>query len=111
MQIKNRTFVLSGGSSGLGLATAKDLHTHGGYVAILDLNADAGKAAAKEFGEKAKFFECDVTDTENIETAIEEVARWTKETGMEIGGVIAAAGVGNPGKVAIYASIAADDTG
>jgi 3-hydroxyacyl-CoA dehydrogenase/3-hydroxy-2-methylbutyryl-CoA dehydrogenase len=39
MHIKDRTIILSGGASGLGLATARDLHSRGGYIAILDMNA------------------------------------------------------------------------
>ena len=48
MQIRNRTFVVSGGASGLGLATAQALHAKGAYIAILDLNEDAGTQAATE---------------------------------------------------------------
>ncbi|PNS17350.1 3-hydroxyacyl-CoA dehydrogenase type-2 [Sphaceloma murrayae] len=99
MQIKDRTFIITGGSSGLGLATAEDLYTHGGYLAILDLNKDAGDEAVKSLGNRAKFFECDVTDTENIATAIKGVADWVESTGKFIGGIVSAAGVGNPGKM------------
>jgi hypothetical protein len=38
----NRTFIISGGCSGLGLATARDLYEAGAYISLLDLNADAG---------------------------------------------------------------------
>lgn len=50
-------------------------------------------------GGKTKFFATDVTDTENIAAAIKGTLEWVKETGREVGGVITAAGVGNPGKV------------
>lgn len=102
MHIKDRTFVISGGSSGLGLATARNLHSHGGYIAILDLNADSGADAVKELGERTKFFEADVSDTESIEQAVQGVSQWVQETGKPIGSIVSAAGVGNPGKVNSY---------
>lgn len=102
MHIKDRTFIISGGSSGLGLATARNVHHHGGYIAILDLNAKSGGKAVQELGkERSHFFECDVSDTESIEAAIKGVSEWVKTTGKIIGGVVSAAGVGNPGKVNI----------
>lgn len=100
MLIKDRTFVVSGGSSGLGLATCEALYSQGGYIAIVDLNQDAGEQAVKMLGpERAAFFEADVSSTESIESALKGVAKWVGSTGKAIGGVISAAGVGNPGKV------------
>lgn len=102
MQIKDRVFILSGGSSGLGLATAQNLHAHGGYIALLDLDTASGEKIVNDFGtHRARFFEADVSDTESIESAIRGVVAWVKETGKAIGGVISAAGVGNPGKVSL----------
>lgn len=99
MQIKDRTFLLSGGASGLGLATVKELHAHGGYVAILDLNADNGEAVVKELGERAKFFEADVSESSTTEEAVKGVEAWVKETGKPLAAIIPAAGVGMPGKL------------
>lgn len=100
MQIKDRTFVISGGSSGLGLATVKELHSQGGYVAILDLNEDAGNAVVKELGDDRTFFvEADMSEPPSTSAAVEKVIAWTKKTGKAIGGVIPAAGVGTPAKL------------
>ncbi|KAF2796514.1 NAD(P)-binding protein [Melanomma pulvis-pyrius CBS 109.77] len=99
MKIENRTFIISGGASGLGLATARDLHSHGAYVSLLDLNAESGAKVISELGSRAKFFETDVSSTESIQTAIEGTVAWVKETGQQIGGVIAGAGVGLPGLI------------
>ncbi|KAF4547131.1 Short chain dehydrogenase-like protein 26 [Elsinoe fawcettii] len=99
MQIKDRAFLITGGSSGLGLATAEDLYAQGGYVALLDLNQETGEQAAKQLGPRAQFFECDVTDTEGIASAVKAAVEWTKGAGKPIGGVVSAAGVGNPGKM------------
>jgi len=42
MKIADRTFLISGGVSGLGLATARALHSLGAYVSLLDLNTSNG---------------------------------------------------------------------
>ncbi|KAF1966654.1 NAD(P)-binding protein [Bimuria novae-zelandiae CBS 107.79] len=99
MKIANRTFIISGGASGLGLATAHDLHAHGAYVSLLDLNADAGSDIVSSLGPRAKFFEVDVSDTDAIAAAIAGTVAWVKETGKPIGGVVAGAGVGLPGLI------------
>jgi NAD(P)-dependent dehydrogenase (short-subunit alcohol dehydrogenase family) len=99
MKIANRTFIISGGASGLGLATARDLHAHGAYVSLLDLNSDAGSQIVSSLGSRAKFFEVDVSDTDAISKAIEGTVAWIEETGKQIGGVIAGAGVGLPGLI------------
>ena len=99
MQIKDRTFIISGGASGLGRATVHDLHSDGGYIAILDLNAEVGQKTVQELGSRTKFFEADMADTSSIQAAVKGVVSWIKETNAPIGGVIPAAGVGNPAKL------------
>jgi NAD(P)-dependent dehydrogenase (short-subunit alcohol dehydrogenase family) len=99
MKPENRTFIISGGCSGLGLQTAKDLHAAGAYVSLLDLNAGAGEKIVKELGERSKFFEVDVSDTASVEAAVNGSIEWVKSTGKPVGGVIAAAGVGGAAKV------------
>ena len=71
----------------------------GGYVSILDMNPDGGSALVEELGaDHTKFFQADVSDTDSIAAAIKGTLEWIIETGMELGGVIAAAGVSNPAK-------------
>lgn len=102
MQIPNRLFIISGGASGLGLATVKLLHSQGAYVSILDMNSSAGEDLVKELGEqRARFFETDVTDTDNIATAVKGSIEFAKEKGVPLGGVLAGAGVGFPGLVSL----------
>jgi len=86
-------------ASGLGRACAEDICNHGGNVAILDLNEDNGKALEKQLGSSAKFFVVDVTDTVSIAAAVKGTVEWTKRSGKPLGGIIPAAGVGNPGLV------------
>lgn len=64
------------------------------------MNTELADELVKEIGGgKTKFFQTDVLETESITAAVDGAVSWAKETGMEIGGVIAAAGVANPAKV------------
>nr|POE79421.1 3-hydroxyacyl-coa dehydrogenase type-2 [Quercus suber] len=81
------------------LATVRDLHARGGYIAILDLNAESGTQIAKELGDRAKFFEADMSSPPSVKKAVDGMVAWLQETGKPIGAVIPAAGVGFPGKL------------
>src|SRR5262245_23274198 len=71
MDINNKTFLVSGGGSGLGAATAKLLGAHGAHVIIADINRETGDAAVKEIGQNARFVETNVTDEESVKNAVE----------------------------------------
>ena len=62
--------VISGGASGLGLATARRIVADGGKVTLLDLNDEKGQAAVAELGEAAGFLHLDVTDEAATVTAL-----------------------------------------
>ncbi|KAF4497337.1 glycerate dehydrogenase [Fusarium agapanthi] len=96
MKIQGRTFVISGGASGLGQACVEDICANGGHVAILDMNEETGQELVKKLGSSARFFECNVLETESVSKAVQGAAQWAKETGKPLGGVIAAAGVSTP---------------
>ena len=70
MNIKNKTFIVTGGASGLGLATAHMIIDNGGNAVLLDINAIAGKEAENKLGEKAKFVQTDVSNEESVKNAI-----------------------------------------
>lgn len=72
---------------------------NGGNAAILDMNSDQGEALARELGSRTKFWVCDVSDTESITAAVNGIVGWVEQTGVPHGGVIPAAGVGNPALV------------
>ncbi|MEX2240826.1 MAG: 3-hydroxyacyl-CoA dehydrogenase [Burkholderiales bacterium] len=59
MLIKNSVFLITGGASGLGAATARMAAENGGKVVIADMQAEAGEKLAQELG--ARFAKCDVT--------------------------------------------------
>jgi len=92
--------VVSGGASGLGKATVEIIAKNGGNVAILDMNDEAGAELVSSLPDGcAKFFNCDVLETESISAAVKSSADWAQKTGKPFGGVIPAAGVGNPGTI------------
>jgi NAD(P)-dependent dehydrogenase (short-subunit alcohol dehydrogenase family) len=61
MEIRDNVFVVTGGASGLGSATATMLARAGGKVIIADVQADRGEALARELGPGTRFMKCDVT--------------------------------------------------
>ncbi|KAK2074054.1 hypothetical protein P8C59_008291 [Phyllachora maydis] len=96
MKIAGRTFIVSGGASGLGRACVEDFCRAGGHAVILDRNEDQGNRLVQQLGSSARFWICDVTDTANVAQVVQAAVEWAKETGKPLGGVIPAAGVGNP---------------
>lgn len=66
MEIRDQVALITGGASGLGLATAKRLLAAGGKVLIVDLPSSRGDDAAAELGENANFFAADVTSEEQV---------------------------------------------
>ena len=64
MLIRGASFIVTGGGSGLGAATARALVEAGGRVTIADLNTEAGEEIARQFGSDARFVKADVTDGE-----------------------------------------------
>ena len=71
MQIQNGVFVVTGGGSGLGAATARMLVEAGAKVVLADVNRDAGEALAAELGSAAAFALTDVTDADSGKAAID----------------------------------------
>jgi NAD(P)-dependent dehydrogenase (short-subunit alcohol dehydrogenase family) len=71
MKLENLTTAITGGASGLGLATARRLAKEGGYVTIIDLPTSDGAAVAAELGERAQFVAADVTDEASFGDALD----------------------------------------
>jgi NAD(P)-dependent dehydrogenase (short-subunit alcohol dehydrogenase family) len=68
MQIKNSVFLITGGASGLGAATAQMAAAGGAKVVIADLQADLGEKLAREIG--GKYVRCDVTSEADGKAAV-----------------------------------------
>jgi NAD(P)-dependent dehydrogenase (short-subunit alcohol dehydrogenase family) len=69
MQIANHAFLVAGGGSGLGAATAKMLVAAGGRVVVADLNDAAGWAGEPQA--QARFLRTDVTDESQVQAAVD----------------------------------------
>ena len=70
MEIKNKTAFITGGASGLGLATAQNFVAAGATVMLYDLNAEALEAVAASLGEQAAWHAGDVADEVAVAAAI-----------------------------------------
>ena len=71
MDFVNLSAIVTGGASGLGLATVQELHAKGAKVVIIDLPSSNGAAIAKELGEGAAFAAADVTDESAVGAALD----------------------------------------
>jgi NAD(P)-dependent dehydrogenase (short-subunit alcohol dehydrogenase family) len=72
VRLKDRVTVVTGGGSGIGLATARRFAAEGARVVVVDLNAEAGEAAAKEVGGES--VACDVSDEAQVRALFDGVA-------------------------------------
>ena len=68
MQIKNSVFLVTGGASGLGAATARMAAENGAKVVIADMQVEAGEKFAREIG--GRFAKCDVTSEADGKAAV-----------------------------------------
>lgn len=71
MKIENSVFVVTGGGSGLGAATARMLVAEGARVVLADVNREAGEQIASELGGAAAFMLTDVADETSAKAAID----------------------------------------
>ena len=99
MRIADATAVVTGGASGLGLATARRLLDGGGAVVLLDMPTSNGVAVATELGERARFAAADVTDEAQVAAALAVAAELAAETGKPLRILVNCAGIGPPTKV------------
>ncbi len=71
MIVNDSVAVVTGGASGLGLATTKALLADGASVVIIDLPSSNGEAIAKELGDRVRFAAADVTDEAAVTAALD----------------------------------------
>ncbi|WP_232663486.1 3-hydroxyacyl-CoA dehydrogenase [Pseudonocardia sp. TRM90224] len=74
MDITDGVALVTGGASGLGLATTQALLAAGAKVVMLDLPTSAGEQHAKELGDTARFAAADVRSEEQVSAALDVAA-------------------------------------
>lgn len=70
MKLADSKVLVTGGASGLGLATVRRFHDAGAWVVIADLPSSAGKDIAASLGDRVAFAPADVTDEEAVSEAL-----------------------------------------
>lgn len=74
--MKNKTILITGGASGIGLALVEKFTTEGSDVYFIDSNGLLGRQIAKEFQEKGKsvtFLEVDIREESQVQTAVQSI--------------------------------------
>lgn len=74
MELANVHAIVTGGASGLGHAVADYLIQRGALVALFDVNAEKGQAAAAALGNRARFFKVDVSNEDEVSAKVAEAA-------------------------------------
>ncbi|MGQ0383966.1 MAG: SDR family oxidoreductase [Gammaproteobacteria bacterium] len=95
MKLEQVRAIVSGGASGLGLATAARLVAAGGRVALLDVQDEAGVRAATRLGASASYRHCDVTNEADVDGAVRDAT--ARMGGLNL--AVSCAGVATPGKL------------
>jgi 3-hydroxyacyl-CoA dehydrogenase/3-hydroxy-2-methylbutyryl-CoA dehydrogenase len=70
MDIQDKVAIVTGGASGLGLATVQGYLAKGAKVAIFDLNAEQGRKVADELGANVLFAQVNVSDEASVQAGI-----------------------------------------
>jgi NAD(P)-dependent dehydrogenase (short-subunit alcohol dehydrogenase family) len=94
MDVAGMTALVTGGASGLGLATATRLVSEGASVVVVDLPGSAGADVADRLGDRVRFAAADVTSEADVSAALDAAG----ELG-ELRIVVNCAGIGPAAKV------------
>ena len=79
MRLKDRTCVITGGSSGIGEAVVRRFVAEGAEVLIADIAIDAATELAREFGDSVTAVHCDVRSEDQVqEVARSAMSRWSR---------------------------------
>lgn len=88
--LQDKSVLITGGASGLGLAYAQAFVKAGAFVTIVDFNPEAGASAEKELAPNAVFVPCDVRKWEDLVAAFEKAVAASPRHSLDV--VIANAG-------------------
>jgi NAD(P)-dependent dehydrogenase (short-subunit alcohol dehydrogenase family) len=73
MKLENKVALITGGTSGIGLVTAKLFLAEGAQVVVVGSNAERLQEAGKQLGGQAELIQADVRSVDQIERAMERV--------------------------------------
>lgn len=110
MELTDSSAIVTGGASGLGLATVKRLVEAGVHVVIVDLPASSGEQVAADLGDLVQFAPADVADPVAVQAAVDLAAvRAPLRTAVHCagrGGTVRVVGRdGEPGSLETYTSL------
>ncbi|MGM0865930.1 MAG: 3-hydroxyacyl-CoA dehydrogenase [Bacillota bacterium] len=106
MKISESIAIVTGGASGLGEATVRQIIKEGGRAAILDLSDERGQSLVQELGERSMFVGTDVSSEEEVSHAIHKAV----ESFGSINTVVNCAGIGIASKLISRKGIHSLDT-
>ena len=95
MKIQGKVFVVTGGASGLGAATATYLVGQGAKVLMVDMNQELGQEMQQRLGENSVFIKLDVTDEHAVQTFFENI----EQQYGQLNGLVNCAGIAPSAKV------------
>jgi NAD(P)-dependent dehydrogenase (short-subunit alcohol dehydrogenase family) len=95
MKLSESTFLVAGGSSGLGAACVRMFLQADANIVIADLNTEAGKSIAGQSGSRIRFVRTDVTDESDVQNAVHTA--WTAFG--RLNGAVNCAGILTPERV------------
>jgi NAD(P)-dependent dehydrogenase (short-subunit alcohol dehydrogenase family) len=95
MRIDGKTFIVTGGASGLGRAAAEAILDAGGRAVLLDVNVEGGTVVETTLGPSARFVQADVASEDQVRAAVDLAL----QAFGGLHGVVNAAGVGPAAKV------------
>jgi NAD(P)-dependent dehydrogenase (short-subunit alcohol dehydrogenase family) len=95
VNVEGKVALITGGASGLGQATAAELHALGASVVLVDLESSDGPGAAADLGARAMFAPADVTSAADVTAVVEAAAGAFGAVHVAVN----CAGIATPGRV------------
>jgi meso-butanediol dehydrogenase/(S,S)-butanediol dehydrogenase/diacetyl reductase len=96
IDFNGKTYLVTGGASGIGAAVVHYLAQHQGMAVIADINDDAGAALVAQYPEQVRYLQTDVTQLAQVEAA----CALAESTFGGLDGAVNSAGIGSLGNVA-----------
>lgn len=75
-RLEDRVALITGGTGGIGAATARRFVAEGAWVVVSGRSAERGVALAQELGERARFVAADVTNEEQLNALVGDAVAW-----------------------------------